>query len=201
MRLLFVCTGNLCRSPIAERMTVAWAQQSLCGSPELTRVEILSAGTRAATGRPMDAGSAAALQRLGGSPEDFLSRPLTRELLESADLVLTMTRTHRREALKLAPRGLRKTFTVNEAAGLLPCADLRGLRTMPLTARARELGRRLDAARSHGAASDADDVADPVGRRPAVHEEVARQVAVALRPLADVLLASVRMQPALATSA
>ncbi len=80
-------------------------------------------------------------------------------------------------------------------------ADLRGLRTMPLTARARELGRRLDAVRAYRSPADTDDITDPIHQRPAVHEEVAGTIAAALRPLADVLFTSVRDQPALRVSA
>ncbi len=201
MRIVFVCTGNLCRSPVAERLALAWARESLAGSPELDGVEVLSAGTQAVAGRTMDPGSAASLQRLGGDRLGFTSRHLTPELVVPADLTLTMTREHRREVLRMTPRGLRRTFTLTEAADLLDRADLRGLQTMPLAARARELGRRLDAARAHRVTSDADDVLDPVGRRPEVHEEVARTIATALRPLADVLFASVRTQPAVPTPA
>lgn len=102
-----------------------------------------------------------------------------------------MTRQHRREVLRLAPRGLRSTFTLTKAADLLALADLRGLQTTPLTARARALGLRLDAARAHRTATDADDVADPVGRRVAFHDEVAGTIATALRPLTGALFAGV----------
>ena len=59
MRILFVCTGNLCRSPVAERLAVAWAGQSLAGSPELARIHVGSAGLAAVTGQPMERHSAA----------------------------------------------------------------------------------------------------------------------------------------------
>ncbi len=194
MRIVFVCTGNLCRSPVAERLALAWARESLADSPELAGIEVLSAGTQAVAGRAVDPASATVLRQLGGDDGGFASRPVSAELLADADLVLTMTREHRREALRVSPRGLRRTFTLTEAADLLDRTDLRGLRTMPLALRARELGRRLDAARAHRVTSDADDLRDPVGRRPEVHEEVALTIATALRPLADVLFTSVRTQ-------
>ena len=197
MQVLFVCTGNLCRSPVAERLAAAWAREALGDSPELAQVELLSAGVAAEVGQPITASSARVLRQLGGDPEGFGSRPLTAELADSADLVLTMTREHRRDVLKLAPRGLRRTFTLTEAADLVTRADLRGLRTMPLTPRARELGRRLDAVRAYRSPAASDDITDPIRQRPAVHEEAARTIAAALRPLADILFTSVRDQPAL----
>lgn len=76
VRLLFVCTGNLCRSAVAERLTLARAARSLAGSPELARVEVVSAGVHAEDGARMDPLSARALQALGGDPAGFASRRL-----------------------------------------------------------------------------------------------------------------------------
>ncbi|WP_409331709.1 hypothetical protein [Trujillonella humicola] len=194
MRLLFVCTGNLCRSPVAERLTVARAARSLADSPELGRVEVLSAGVQAEDGARMDPHSARALQALGGDPADFGAQRLGPELVRSADLVLTMTRKHREVVLGLDPRGLRRTFTLAEAADLVQLADLSGLGLMPLDARTRELGLRLDATRARRQAVPADDIADPVGQRASVHADVAGRIDRALRPLADVLFTSVRSQ-------
>ena len=103
-----------------------------------------------------------------------------------------MTRDQRRTVLESTPRGLRRTFTLAEAADLLQRADLTGLSFLPLTPRARELGRRLDAARAGRPTADGDDIADPVGQPSGAHQEVADRVAGALRPLADVLFTSVR---------
>ncbi|WP_051683735.1 low molecular weight phosphatase family protein [Blastococcus sp. URHD0036] len=192
MRLLFVCTGNICRSPVAERLTLARASGALAGSPELGSVEVVSAGVQAVAGAPMDRHSARALESLGGDPGGFGSQRLTAELAESADLVLTMTRKHREAVLSLAPRGLRRTFTLAEAADLAALADLSGLNLSPMDGRAREFGLRLDAARARRQTSPADDIADPMGQRSAVHTEVAARIERALRPLADVLFTSVR---------
>lgn len=194
MRILFVCTGNVCRSPVAERLATAWARKKLAHSPEVDAVRIESAGLGAVAGRPMDPHAAAALVGLGGDPGGFRSREFTRELAQDADLVLTMTRDQRRTVLEANPRGLRRTFTLAEAADLLRRADLTGLSLLPLTARTRELGRRLDAARAGRPTADGDDTADPIGQHAGVHEEVAGLVAAALRPLADVLFTSVRVQ-------
>ena len=197
VRILFVCTGNLCRSPVAERLAVAWARDLLRESPELDTVEIGSAGIDAPPGRAMDARSAEALIALGGDPAGFRSRLFEGSMAEQADLVLTMSRRQRREVLEKDPRGLRRTFTLLEAADLLEGADLRGLRLMPLPERARELGVRLDAARRNRTTRDRDDVVDPIGRSTSVHAEVATTIATALQPLADILFTSVRPVAAL----
>jgi low molecular weight protein-tyrosine phosphatase len=192
VRILFVCTGNLCRSPLAERLAVTWAQELLADSPEAADVEILSAGLQATAGRPMDPSAAEALTRHGGDASAFRSREYTPDLADAADLVFTMTRYQRRAVLETTPRGLRKTFTLSEAADLLSQVDRSGLLTLPLSARARELGLRLDTARGRRRSTDLDDIADPYGRRQFVHRQVAETIAGALRPLADVLFTSVR---------
>lgn len=192
VRLLFVCTGNICRSPVAERLTLAQASRALGDSPELERIEVRSAGVQATPGSRIEPHSSRALHTLGGDAAEFRARRLTAELAASADLVLTMTRGHREAVLGLNPRGLRRTFTLAEAADLAGLADLSGLGLTPVDERARELGRRLDAARARRQAGPADDIADPMGQRAAVHADVAARIDRALRPLAAVLFTSVR---------
>ncbi|WP_175479732.1 hypothetical protein [Geodermatophilus siccatus] len=68
MRILFVCTGNVCRSPVAERLATAWTREKLLHSPEADIVQIDSAGMGATSGQPIDRHSAAALVDLGGDP-------------------------------------------------------------------------------------------------------------------------------------
>ena len=94
-----------------------------------------------------------------------------------------MTRHHRRTVLGLAPRGLRRTFTLLEAADLLRGVEVRDLVRLPLAERTRGLCLRLDAARAHRASTSADDIEDPIGRRAAVHGQVAATIDAALRPV------------------
>jgi protein-tyrosine phosphatase len=187
MRLLFVCTGNICRSPLAERLASSWAEQSLGAGA--ARVHVRSAGTDGLEGKPMDKRSAAALTELGGDPSGFLARTLNPRMADDADLVLTMTRRHRRLVLAQAPRTLRRTFTLPEAADLLRTADLRGITDLPLTERARELAGRLNEGRAQRRGIEADDVVDPIGQSSAVHRKVADRISRKLRPLADILFA------------
>jgi protein-tyrosine phosphatase len=187
MRLLFVCTGNICRSPLAERLTASWAEQSLGAGA--AAVHVMSAGTDALSGRPMDTRSSAALVAMGGDPDGFVARTLHPAMAEQADLVLTMTRRQRRDAITSAPRALRHTFTLPEAADLLLSADLDGLAELPLRRRAGELAVRLNARRPWRRAQEGDDVFDPIGQSAAVHKQVAARIARKIRPLADVLFA------------
>ena len=82
LRIVFVCTANIARSPYAERR----ASGLLTGSPG---VEVSSAGIPGRPGRPMDEQMAAILRERGGSPDGHVSRSLNWWILATADLVLT----------------------------------------------------------------------------------------------------------------
>ena len=193
MRLLFVCTGNICRSPLAERLTSLWAEDLL--GPGAAAVRIESAGTDALDGKSMNSRSAAALAQLGGDPTGFIARTIRPMMANQADLILTMTRRQRRLVLAQAPRTLRRTFTLPEAAALLQDADLTGIEELPLSHRASALAARLDAGRARRRTADADDVHDPIGQSTSVHTQVAARIARKVRPLADVLFAEGPVDP------
>lgn len=187
MRLLFICTGNICRSPLAERLASAWAEQAL-GAGAAT-VHVRSAGMEALDGRPMDSRSAAALKKLGGEPGGFVAQSFVPAMAESADLIFTMTRRHRRLVLTEAPRAMRRTFTLAEAADLLLTVNASGVRELPLADRARELATRLNSGRPRRRSADADDMHDPIGQASSVHDYVAARIARKLRPLTETLFA------------
>ncbi|MGH3489393.1 MAG: hypothetical protein ACRDP8_16000 [Actinopolymorphaceae bacterium] len=113
--IMFVCTGNMCRSPIAERLAVSALKQHL--DAEAGRVfEVSSAGTGTFDGREMTAEAAAVLIAHGGDPDGFRSTELTAELIAAADLILTATRAHRSAVVTLDPGALRRSFTLTEFA-------------------------------------------------------------------------------------
>lgn len=97
--LLFVCTGNTCRSPLAE--AVARREAEARGWTD--RIRVLSAGTGAFSGMPASEGSTVVASRHGLALEGHRSSLLTPELASVADLVLGMSPGHVLRARELAP--------------------------------------------------------------------------------------------------
>jgi len=87
-RVLFVCTGNTCRSPMA-----AVALRHALG-PDAERVEVASAGTAAWEGQPATAPSIEIADVNGADLRGHRSQRVSPELVRSADLVLVMERAH-----------------------------------------------------------------------------------------------------------
>jgi protein-tyrosine-phosphatase len=174
--VLFVCTGNICRSPVAERVARAYLDAVL--GPEASAIHLVSAGTRAVVGSAVHPDSAAVLTALGGDAHGFAARQLTDGLVLGADLTLALTREHRRAALKRSPRGLSRTFTLLEAADLASRVPLETeLPGATFAERCRALVREMAAGRVRRFSDARDDIPDPVGQPPAVHQAVGQTVA------------------------
>lgn len=109
--VLVVCTGNVCRSPLVERLL----QRDLAG----TGIRVGSAGTGALVGAAMDPRAAADLVARGADPDGFVARQLTPQLVAAADLVLTATRRQRGEVASLEPAALGCAFTLGDFADLV----------------------------------------------------------------------------------
>ena len=161
LTVLVVCRGNLCRSPLAERLFRLRTPKS--------RVLASSAGVDAAVGEPMDPLAADELIRLGGDPSGFVARQLTPSMALDADLVLTASRRIRSEVVMLVPSALKRTFTLLELAALLKEPPWTGS-TEGLAA---TLAKASDWRASVSPLGDALDVPDPIGRPPRVHREAA----------------------------
>jgi protein-tyrosine-phosphatase len=86
--LLFVCTGNTCRSPLAEAISRHHIDQGLLG--ENADVFVASAGVGAVDGMPPTSEALATLRDMG-IEYDGRSKPLTAQMIRNADLVLCMT--------------------------------------------------------------------------------------------------------------
>ena len=105
--ILFLCTGNVCRSPMAEGLF----RHAVKGRGEF---RILSAGLGAMDGQPPTNHSVAAMRDIGIDISRQHSRALTAELVRSADLILGMTHSHTDTVALLYPSAAEKTFLLRE---------------------------------------------------------------------------------------
>ena len=87
--ILFVCTGNVCRSPMAEGLMRDLLR-------ERNDITVISAGVSASKGAPASQPAVAALSELGIDIRRFRSQPVTEKLLDQCTHVFTMTRDHKR---------------------------------------------------------------------------------------------------------
>ena len=127
-RILFVCTGNTCRSPMAAGLFAKILQEK-----GVTGVEITSAGLVAVDGAPASAEAIEAMRRAGVDLTGHRARRLTREMALAADLVLTMTRRQKEAVLALAPEAGEKIFTLTELAGRIAAGTAGGREGDPKT--------------------------------------------------------------------
>jgi protein-tyrosine phosphatase len=183
-RILFVCTGNVCRSPFAEVLTRGLL--AAAGFP----AEVSSAGTDAPVGLPLHPDTRRALAEWGldGAAADACrARLLEPGMVAAADLVLGATVEHRAAIVRAAPKGLRHTFALREFARLAAAVDPSALPTEP-AARGRAL---VTAAKAERGARPvpvgADDIADPIGRPAAAHLATATAIAGAVTTIVAVL--------------
>lgn len=111
--ILFVCTANICRSPIAE----ALLQKIVNKRPDAAQWRIESAGTWGLDGQSAAEGSRLAVSEFGMNISKHRARTVTRELLEQFDLILTMEAGHK-EALRLEfPEIRSRIFQLSETIG------------------------------------------------------------------------------------
>lgn len=111
--VLIVCTGNLCRSPMAEGLL----QARLARDDARKDWQVTSAGVWTVDGRPASAHAIEVMAQCGIDLSAHRSRNITREMMSQADLVLVMTRSHT-EALGAAfPAHARKVYLLSEMTG------------------------------------------------------------------------------------
>ncbi|RUR01235.1 low molecular weight phosphatase family protein [Labedella endophytica] len=197
-QILTVCTGNICRSPLAEQVLRS-------GLADIVPVTVSSAGTYAMTGSPMTPEAAALSEEFGGTgSESHVSRDLTPALVDASALIFAMSREHRREIVELRPRAARTSFTLREFARLadgITDEELADAAALPLDAVSERLA---EAVRSVAARRglverpedpNDDDIVDPYRRGDAVYRESAAQ----LIPAAEIVVRMLRHAARLTT--
>ena len=116
-RLLFVCTGNICRSPLAHRLAMKRARETSID------VEVQSASTLGLVDRPADDRMIKVGREVGLDLTAHRSQPLTKELIEWADHTLVMELVHHGMASTLAPDCTDRIHLLGREVGVDEIAD------------------------------------------------------------------------------
>jgi protein-tyrosine phosphatase len=185
--ILFVSTGNVCRSPLAERL--AEHELDLALGEEAGAFRLASAGTWGHDGAPMEPHARQVLAERGIRHTGFVARELLPEHLAVADLVLTGSVEQRHQVVLLDPHAVGRAFTLREFARLAAGVDAGDLPDAA-PARARELVALIAAGRDHVTRLPVDDdIADPYGAPLHVFRLCLEQISACLRPFIGLLVA------------
>lgn len=116
-RLLFVCTANICRSPMAEALAIAY------GDERKWLVEAKSAGTHALPDQPAAPNSQKAIREVGGDIAAHRSQPVSEELVLWADRILVMELRHAQHVREHFPAADEKIQLLGTFGGIMEIAD------------------------------------------------------------------------------
>lgn len=196
-RVLFVCTGGICRSPFAEILARHLLRERL-GVVNASRFIVSSAGTKAVPGATMHPFSRAELARWGlaGVAAGFGARTLDADTVAAADLVLTAERQHRKLVVELQPSALRTTFCLRELSRLSQGVGPRTLPDDPVErARAAVAAARRLRGVTHYVAPEEDAIPDPIALGPGAHHAAAKMIAESLQRFVTLLGAGTIRNP------
>lgn len=189
-RLLFVCTGNICRSPLAEILTRHLLIGRL-GGRVAASFEVSSAGVQAVVGAQMNLATRDELAPWGLDgviAGRFIARQVRSAMVEQSHLVLGANPSHRSAVVERTPAALPIAFSLREFARLAASVDPSHLPAEPVT-RAHALV--AQARQRRGMAPprtpDADRIPDPMGRPKWAHHEAAVLIRDAVQTIVDVI--------------
>ncbi|MGP5038964.1 arsenate reductase/protein-tyrosine-phosphatase family protein [Corynebacterium variabile] len=131
MNILFVCTGNICRSPAAEFML----RDALAHAEDSSGAIISSAGTTGMTGYGMDPRSLAYLGAREIDGAGFTARRVNRKILKSADLVIGLDQSHVDACLTIDPSALSRAFRLHQLAEWHRSGNLHAVSELPTVRR------------------------------------------------------------------
>jgi protein-tyrosine phosphatase len=123
LMIVLVCTGNTCRSPMAEVMCRKMVADRLgCKPTELNDhgVIIMSAGISAIMGARPSPEGVTVMSKMGLELGDHESQPLTGQLVRHADIIWTMTRSHKQAIATQWPEALARTFVLSRDQSDIP---------------------------------------------------------------------------------
>lgn len=111
-QILFVCTGNTCRSSMAKAMF-----DNMLADDKNSDIRTESAGTAAFEGMGASENAVEAMRDMGIDLESHRSKRISSKLVDESRLILTMTRTHKMQVLTAYPQAQGKVYTLKEFAG------------------------------------------------------------------------------------
>jgi protein-tyrosine-phosphatase len=171
-QVLFVCTGNICRSPMAE----AFARRELGGHAG-AGLRFASAGSHALEGNPATEPGVVAAADRGGDLARHRARELSRRRVRDADLILVMASEHLPYVLAFDRSAADRAFVLGAFARVLP----------DLAARARTPEQLVALAAKKVRARDGDDVPDPIGLSPRAYADCAEEIDELVTPVVAAL--------------
>lgn len=121
MHILFVCTGNTCRSSMAEAILKHRIKNN---GEEFSDVTVSSAGVSAYPGDSASPNAVKALAEMGIDLAGHSASLLTEDMIKNADLILTMTEGHKRMVLVMDPSSSDKVWTLKEFVGIRGNIDI-----------------------------------------------------------------------------
>jgi protein arginine phosphatase len=170
VNILFVCTGNVCRSPMAEGFLRREAADRGLG------IVVRSTGTHAWNGRAATIDGRRVMADHGVPIDDHRTLELDRELVDWADLIFGMSVEHVRGTVRAYPDAAAKTFTLKGFLELLP--------TLPPYEDTGSWLRQAAEARERAVAPVNEDIDDPMGEREAAYRRVAAEIRQLVEQLA-----------------